>query len=519
MTRSSYARLDATLDALPSRYSGPGGAVAVLKDGNVLAKRAWGWADAAQRLPFTDKTPFLVCSITKQFTCALLLDLFPDPSVLDADLRQFMPKLEGPFPTVRELCHNQSGLRDYWALAMLCGPPVEGYFGPDEARRLIGGTRSLHFAPGTRYSYVNQNFRLVADLIAARTGQDYATLLRSRILERAGMPDAALNPDTSAVRDGTVGYEGTAQGGFFPAVNRIVWTGDAGLAASLEDMIAWERFIDATRDEADGLYRRLSAPQTFRGGAPAAYGFGLRRDRMLGREITGHGGGLRGWRSMRLYAPAERVSVVVLFNHMADAHAAAEEVFGAALDLPPSPSATPGDAAAWAGRFIDPESGLATRLEPLANGKLALHFARAPEALTADGAGAWSGSTSRITRDADGVRMERPSENIDTRLLPVEAASRIDIEGAWHCDELGATFTVTLAGGVPYAAFSGDLGDGEMLALVPFAQDVWLMPCPRALYYAAPGDWTVIFQRDSGGRIGSVQLGCWLARKVVYRAV
>ena len=40
--------------------------------------------------------------------------------------------------------------------------------------------------------------------------------------------------------DGTEGYEGTQATGFRPAVNRILWTGDAGIGASLDDIAVIE---------------------------------------------------------------------------------------------------------------------------------------------------------------------------------------------------------------------------------------------------------------------------------------
>ena len=187
------------------------------------------------------------------------------------------PLLEQPAPGALHLCHNQSGLRDYWAVAMLHGSPAEAPFGDTEAARVIAGTRTLHFTPGTRHSYVNQNFRILSDIVQERTGRSFAELLRTRVFERAGMETAFLAADTRAMPDGTEGYEGTPAGGFRAAENRILWTGDAGLGASLDDMIAWERHIDATRDDADALYSRLSAPVSFADGAPAVYGFGLNR--------------------------------------------------------------------------------------------------------------------------------------------------------------------------------------------------------------------------------------------------
>ena len=116
-------------------------------------------------------------------------------------------------------------------------------------------------------------------------------------------------------------------------------------------MIAWERHIDATRDDADALYSRLSAPVTFADGTPSAYGFGLNRRNEFGRAVTGHGGALRGWRSHRLYVPSERVSVVVMFNHLSDAHEAAVDLLAAVLGRgrPQRPAAGP--APHWLGAY------------------------------------------------------------------------------------------------------------------------------------------------------------------------
>ncbi|MBN8891407.1 MAG: aminopeptidase [Rhodospirillales bacterium 70-18] len=518
MNTSAFARLETTLDRLPERYSGPGGAAAVLRDGKVVASRTWGWADPQRRIPFTAQTLSLVCSITKQFTCALLLDQFPDPALLDGDVRRMLPGLGQHAPGTLELCHNQSGLRDYWALAMLCGAPVEGVFTFADGQRLIGRARTLHFAPGTSYSYVNQNFRILSDIIEQRTGQPYAELLRRRILDRAGMPHARLNPDTSAVAGGTVGHEGSVEEGFRPAVNRIHWTGDAGVAASLDDMIAWEQFIDATRDDLEGLYNRQSAPQTFRDGSPAPYGFGLNHSPVLGRPASAHGGGLRGWRSFRLRVPSERASVVVLFNHMADARAAALDLIAALLNAPePAPPAEPGQG--WAGRYLEPETGLAVRVEPGADHRLLLHYGPGAETLAVSGPGQASGGLSRLRQAEGGLWLDRLSENRSSRLLPCEGSPAPDVEGAFHAAELDATLTCMAAGGVLYGAFSGDLGEGEMHQLIPFARDIWLLPCPRALDYSAPGDWTIRVERDGGGGVTGLRIGCWLARDVAFARV
>jgi len=515
MPTSFCADLDLALDRLPADYPGPGGAVAVLRRGEVLARHSWGFANAERRIRFTPRSLFRVCSITKQFTCATLLDAFPDPSALDGDIRARLPLLEGAAPGALHLCHNQSGLRDYWALAMLLGSPVEAPFGDTEAARIIGGTRSLQFHPGTRYSYCNQNFRILSDILQARTGQSFAERLKARIFDRVGMESALLGADTRALPDGTEGYEGSVATGFRAAENQILWTGDAGVVASLDDMIAWERHIDATWTDPDALYSRLAAGVTFADGAPAGYGFGLSRGAEFGRPITGHGGALRGWRSHRLYAPSERISVVVMFNHLADARAAAMDVFAAVLGEQPPAAHGEGPAPDWLGAYVEPQTGLLTRIKAAENGQISLLYGHHPDLLSLDAAGA-SGGGVCLRRTDEGLFMERDAENQRSILRPLAGPAEPDIAGRYLCPELEAELTIADAGGALYGGFSGMLGQGRMEQLQPAAGDVWSLPCPRALDHTPPGDWTLRVLRQ-GSEISAIEVGCWLARRLVYR--
>jgi D-aminopeptidase len=313
--------------------------------------------------------------------------------------------------------------------------------------------------------------------------------------------------------DGTEGYEGTQAAGFRAAENRILWTGDAGLGASLDDMIAWERHIDATRDDPGALYTRLSAPVAFADGAPAAYGFGLARSREFGRALTGHGGGLRGWRSHRLHCAAERISVVVMFNHHGDAQAAALDLLGAVLREERAQADASLPAPDWLGTYREPETGLSVRVDEAGPGKVRLRYGQGPERLDVRPDGSATNGRTRLRWDGALV-MERPQDNHVARLLPADGAPRADIAGRWRCAELGAELQVEDAGGVPYGAFSGFLGSSRMELLEPIGRDLWVLPCPRALDLAPPGDWTLALRPG-----GTMELGCWLARRLTYERI
>ena len=129
---TSASDIDRILSAIPHLRRGPGGVAAVLDNGEVVAKRAWGYADLDKRIPMTTATASPICSITKQMVCLALESLRRNPTPLmvkrnedpqqqmEMELRKLLPRLftqnDASGLTVKELAHMQSGIRDYWAM-------------------------------------------------------------------------------------------------------------------------------------------------------------------------------------------------------------------------------------------------------------------------------------------------------------------------------------------------------------------------------------------------------------------
>jgi D-aminopeptidase len=212
------------------------------------------------------------------------------------------------------------------------------------------------------------------------------------------------------------------------------------------------------------------------------------------------------------------VSVVVMFNHLANASAAAIDLLAAVLGETaprPDPRRPQPD---WLGAYMEPETGLSARIEAGAPGQVRLRFGHSPDTLDlrADGsAGRDAGPRLRLAEGR--LWLDRPGDNASTRLAPLAPPNGArDVAGRYRCEELGAELTVTGAGGVLYGGFSGVLGQGRMEFLDPVGADVWVLPCQRALDHTPPGDWTLAFSRDAGGAVTGVMVGCWLARGLPY---
>ena len=284
-------------------------------------------------------------------------------------------------------------------------------------------------------------------------------------------------------------------------------------------MIAWERYIDASRDDDASLYRRLCAPVTFSDGAKAAYGFGLARSSEYGRAFTGHGGALRGWRSHRLYAPADRLSIVVMFNHLSDAHKAAIDLLGAALgeEVPaPAPhQPEPG----WLGAYLEPQTGLSVRVDSFGPGAVRVRYGHSAERLALQADGTARNASVQLRMTPDGLFMDRASEQPK---LKTDALRRVFHDGCRRALSLRRAWSRTHAGrrrrrhlrrilrrswpgknGAADNDRSGRLGS----SLPPRAR-------PHAAWRLDVGDHARL-----GRRQVCVEVGCWLARGLTYRRI
>ena len=519
MSNVNASALEKAIEALPLLFPGPGGSVAVVKDGQPIIRHGWGFANLETRQPFTTATMTPICSITKQFTCATMLSVAPDPDVLDPLTAAMLPRLAGEKPTTRNLANNQSGLRDYWALTVLCGAMPEGDFRPEDAVALIGLTRSLHFRPGTGYSYSNGNFRILSLAIAEKAGRSFDELIMERTIAPIGMEAACFCPETSALPGGAAGYEGTLASGWREGRNHLHWSGDAGICASIDDLVQWERFIDRTRDDAGSLYSRLSQPVSFRDGSPALYGMGLAHRHRWGRAMTGHGGAIRGWRLQRFWVPSERLSVDIAFNHESDSHGAAMHVLAAALGENAEAAASDKAlAASFAGTWLDRETGLLLDVTVNDDGRLSASYAGGSEVLGVGADGVARGLDMALAHDGSGLRITRPGDGISSLAVPTGAPLAEDIAGRYRCRELDSELEIFDAGGSWFAGFRGFLGSGPLMPMAQVGKDVWQLTCRRSLDAPSPGTWTLQIRRSPEGRPTSISVGCWLARNVLFEA-
>jgi CubicO group peptidase (beta-lactamase class C family) len=324
------------------REGEPGLAALVRQGGKTVFARGYGLRELRSRRAIDADTNFRLASVTKQFTATAVMLLVKDGKLrYDQALTDVFPSFPayGRGITIRHLLTHTSGLPDYEELMEAAekdgAPPwtSERQIQDDEILALLRGARQGRFAPGTSWAYSNSGYVLLGLVVARVCGKPFEEFLRERVFEPLGMDRTlAYVRGRNEVPDRAYGHTGT-DGSFREADQSPTSAalGDGGVYSNLEDLARWD---DALRTGellspaamkpaltpatlADGSAPRWPAEpggENLHPGEPVSYGFGWFLDPWRGRQRQWHHGSTRGFRSVVVRFPDERVTVVVLAN-------------------------------------------------------------------------------------------------------------------------------------------------------------------------------------------------------------
>jgi len=173
MPDAASLRIDEYLNQ--SVDNGYSGSVLVAKDGEILLSKGYGWADRKMKIPNRPGTVFNIGSVTKQFTAAAILKLQEAGKLRTLDnLAEWFPGAPSDKRgiTIHQLLTHTSGIS-----------PRTGGFRYDEAgkRQFLREffESELMYPPGTRHTYANANYIVLAAIVEAASGQDYESFLRN----------------------------------------------------------------------------------------------------------------------------------------------------------------------------------------------------------------------------------------------------------------------------------------------------------------------------------------------------
>jgi CubicO group peptidase (beta-lactamase class C family) len=369
------------IDSVFARFTPetPGCAAGVYQNGRVAFAKGYGAANIEYGVPITPQTPFIMGSVSKQFTAAAIALLVQDGRIrLDDDVRKYVPELPdyGKKITIDNLVHHTSGLRDFWSLVDASGMrPDDGYTVADVVK-LASRQRHLNFDPGAEYNYSNTGYVLLGVIVQRASGKSLRDFAAERIFQPLGMTLSHFHDDhNQPVRGRAIAYSPVAGGGWRINVWNNDIVGQGGLMTTLEELQNWdENFYTGTVGGRSFLSRQLERG-VLNDGKQIAYAFGLEIGEYRGLPTVAHSGSTGGYRTDITRFPEQHTSVVTMCNvsnsdAVTLAHRVADVVLGARFTKPvavaanvrsagqvsaPAVTLTPAERAAMTGRFYSPE--------------------------------------------------------------------------------------------------------------------------------------------------------------------
>ena len=146
----------------------PGAAMAVLKDGSIIYKKGYGYAQLEYDIPIIPSTIFHVASVSKQFT-AFAVTMLADQGKLslDDDIREYLAEIPdfGKTITIKHLIHHTSGLRDQWEMLAMAGWRLDDVITTEHILKMVRNQKELNFAPGDEHLYCNTGYTLLAEIV------------------------------------------------------------------------------------------------------------------------------------------------------------------------------------------------------------------------------------------------------------------------------------------------------------------------------------------------------------------
>jgi CubicO group peptidase (beta-lactamase class C family) len=228
--------------------NGFSGAALVAKDGKVILRKGYGWADRKNKLPINARTFFDIGSYVKAFTATAIMQLE------EAGKLQTSDPITKYFPNVPP---DKTGITLHHLLTHTSGFQREDFYdesSPEVRAILIDRDKfvqrilsyPLAFEPGKGRSYSNTGFSFLAIIIEKLSGQSYEQYLREHLFKPAGMIETGYLIPRNYQKNVSHGYNDGPTDYGFPWETQWdqkipLWDllGNGGMLSTLDDLHKW----------------------------------------------------------------------------------------------------------------------------------------------------------------------------------------------------------------------------------------------------------------------------------------
>ncbi|HLR54706.1 MAG TPA: serine hydrolase domain-containing protein [Pseudogracilibacillus sp.] len=322
------SQVENKVDTILEKYVGeekviPGAAVAIVKDGEVLLEKGYGFANLEEQVKVDpEETVFEAASISKLYTWSAVMQLVEEGEInLKQDIRHYLPDhyLEREFSdtiTMNNLMNHTAGFEDKAENLLTEDPdkviPLKTYLskGNNQPKQV--------FRPGEVTAYSNFGVSLAGYIVENISGVSFADYMQKNILDKLEMDHSTFKTDYSQLPEITA-YKSTGyskEGRDFTPMN-WAYVNDAPAGALNTTVHDMAKFALAQLDADDyQLFNKSDTledmhKQTSEEGN-TAHGFWKRE--INDHHILQHGGNSTGFTTQMYLVPEEDFGLILLMN-------------------------------------------------------------------------------------------------------------------------------------------------------------------------------------------------------------
>jgi CubicO group peptidase (beta-lactamase class C family) len=345
--------LDETISIHMNEQQVAGITVSVVKDGDLLFTKGYGYADIAQYIPvLANETLFGIASISKTFTATAVMQLVENGTVdLDEDINNYLesfqvPVMSGANPiTLNHLLTHTAGFEEVWESVFYSdyeNLPILGEF-------LKNRLPARAFPPGYIQSYSNLGSALAGLIVQEVSRKPFAQFIEDYILKPLGMNSTTAFQQLSEplMSKHSQGY--SYSGDTFNLLPHYYCTVPpaGGMSATALDMAKFmimflnEGIYDGERILNEESVLQMQAEHFIGHPSMDGIGYGFYTRTVKNQSLVGHTGGMPTFTSVMALLPEYECGIFVAVNTDTGSY---EKILTSFLDRYfPSPLIIPGD--------------------------------------------------------------------------------------------------------------------------------------------------------------------------------
>jgi len=328
---NTYPKSDG-LHAIMKRYvqAGlPGIAIATYSEKDGWWAGAEGFANAEAKLPMQNCNLQYLQSVSKSYAAVAILQLHEQGKIkLDGPITTYLPKKyasdvkNAETITVRMLLNHTSGIPEYSTDPKFVSYVLQHPLQKMSTEFVVGAIKGkeLLFKPGSKHSYTNTNYELLAIIIDAITG-DHAAYIDKNIFQKLGLQNTFYRNDPKYLNyDNLVNSYWDVLNTGKPAnitsiqkANVASYIGDDGIVCTPVDAIKFLKGLNEGKLVSEASLKEMMTWVNGDDGKPI-YGLGLEHFEAGGIEAYGHSGGGLGAGCLLIYIPATKTYVFLATN-------------------------------------------------------------------------------------------------------------------------------------------------------------------------------------------------------------